>query len=207
LKKFLIFLALGLIAWLWSLASGPIKHPPGILAPHDPVQVEVTDNSASFPIDEWTLRPLAFYRIDARVLSKKRYRFDFPAKLSPYDLLLGWGPMSDSTIVETLSFSQRGRFGLWHWERDPPLSMPEINRHACNIHIIPANDGIQDRIAALRIGTLVRIYGNLVEATHPKAREPWRSSLTRTDEGSGACEILFVKSIEPVSPATLMAGP
>jgi hypothetical protein len=72
---------------------------------------------------------------------------------------------------------------------------------------MPANDRIRDRIAELRIGTLVRIYGDLVEATHPRARGPWRSSLTRNDEGSGACEILFVESIEPVSPTTLMAGP
>lgn len=198
---------MGLIAWLWSLTTGPIEHPPGILAPFDPVQVEIPENPGSFPVKEWTLRSLALYRIDARVLSKKRYRFDFPAKLSPYDLMLGWGPMSDSSVVETLSFSQRGRFGFWHWCEDPPLPISEINRHACNIHVIPANDRIRDRIAELRIGTLVRIYGDLVEATHPRARGPWRSSLTRNDEGSGACEILFVESIEPVSPTPLMAGP
>jgi len=35
--------------------------------------------------------------------------------------------------------------------------------------------------------------GYLIEATHPQGVKPWRSSLTRTDTGSGACELMWVE--------------
>jgi hypothetical protein len=34
-----------------------------------------------------------------------------------------------------------------------------------------------------------------VEASHPHARKTWRSSLSRDDEGEGACEILYATSL------------
>jgi len=113
--------------------------------------------------------------------------------------------MSDSAVLQSLHLSQGARFGRWRWSHEPPLPPDEINRHAANTHLIPANDAIRDRISALRPGSLVRIEGELVEARHPRGGRPWRSSLTRTDQGFGACEIIFVRSIREI-PRTSLAG-
>jgi hypothetical protein len=71
--------------------------------------------------------------------------------------------------------------------------------HSANNHLIPADDSVRDQIAALRVGSLVKISGFLVEATHPQADHPWRSSLTRDDTGDGACEIIYVRNVIEMS--------
>ena len=147
-------------------------------------------------MEGWTLTPLATYTVHARVLATARYRSDATADLSPYDLLLGWGPMSDSTVLREMSFSQSNRFGYWQYGPDSLLSSSEITRHAANTHLIPANRYVSDRIGALKVGSVVRLRGKLVEATRSDGQgPPWRSSLSRTDSGAGACEIVYVESI------------
>lgn len=173
-----------------------IPHPPGVLAPGDPVQGPVLDPAPSIRLQEWTLTPLATYSIHARVLSKKTYSSDATAGISPIDLLVGWGPMSDSAVIETMHFRQSQRFGYWQPGRDTLLPPSEINHHAANMHLIPANDTVRDRLSSLRVGSVVHLRGKLVEATRDgRAADPWRSSLTRTDTGNRACEILYVESI------------
>lgn len=202
-----MLLTLGAVAWWWIGLDRPIDHPPGVLVPREPVQGELIERPRAYPVGDWTLTPLATYRIDARVLSKKRYRFDATADISPYDLLLGWGPMSDSAVLQSLHLSQGNRFGRWRWSCEPPLPPSEINRHAANTHLIPANDAVLGRISSLRPGSLVRIEGELVEARHPRGGRPWRSSLTRTDQGAGACEIIYVRSIHEIPGTTLAVAP
>jgi hypothetical protein len=49
-----------------------------------------------------TLTSLASFDIRARVLARERYRFDRAADLSPIDLALGWGRMSESAVLDQL---------------------------------------------------------------------------------------------------------
>lgn len=183
-------------AWVASRQWAPISHEPGVLIPQMPEQMDHKSEEAPIRHGEWILKPLATYVIHARVLGAARYRFDTVAELSPLDLLLGWGPMSDSSVLEKMSFDQRKRFGFWQYARDCVLTEPEIRSHAANVHVIPADDHLHSRLTALKVGSLVRLQGLLVEAVHSeRGGKPWRSSLTRTDRGDGACEILYVKSM------------
>lgn len=173
-----------------------ISHPPGVLAPGDPVQLTLPENAPEIRLKGWTLTPLATYSIHARVLSKRKYSSDSTSAISPLDFLVGWGPMSDSSILGTMSFRQSQRFGYWQPGQNTPLSPAEIASHAANIHLIPANDAVRDRLASLRVGSLVQLRGKLVEATLAGNKgAPWRSSLTRTDTGNHSCEILYVESV------------
>jgi hypothetical protein len=183
------------VTWLASRPFVPISHEPGVLISQEPRQATPPADEAPIRHGEWMLKPLAEYEVHARVLATTRYRFDAVSELSPNDLILGWGPMSDSAVLDKISFSQSLRFGYWSFDRDCPLPESEISRHAANTHIIPANDQVRERIASLRVGSLVRLQGKLVEATHTGGGKPWRSSLKRTDRGAGACEIIYVKSI------------
>ncbi|HET7227217.1 MAG TPA: hypothetical protein VFJ55_01130, partial [Chthoniobacterales bacterium] len=51
---------------------------------------------------------------------------------------------------------------------------------------------------SLRCGALVHLSGELVEATGPRIGT-WRSSLSRTDSGNGACELLYLEEMDVLS--------
>jgi len=152
-------------------------------------------SQASIVKNGWTLEPLAAFSLDARVLGVKSYSDDFSASLAPLDLAVGWGAMSDTTVLDRMDITQRDRFYLWRYWGKAPIPEKEIVTHSANMHIVPADDSILGKLKSLRKGSLVHLSGNLVEATHPKSNKPWRSSLTREDEGEGACELFYVKSL------------
>ena len=188
------YIAVGLIALLgffsWC-SHRPLHHKPGIIAPDVPVQEAIKD-AASFQYKDYTIKPLASFKLTARLLSSKRYRFDRGADLSPIDLALGWGPMSDEAVLNKLKISQMGRF--FYWETDGPLPRPleEIYANASNMHMIPANKYIRRTLFKVRPGQLIAIEGSLVSVTG-KEGMTWQSSLSRTDTGRGACELIWVE--------------
>ena len=139
------------------------------------------------------MTPLVSFQIEARVLSAEHYSMDREADLSPVDLALGWGRMSDESILKDIKISQSGRF--YHWHVDSfPIPPEEIETHSANMHMIPANDDIEKQLKSARQGQIVAIKGQLIEA---KANDGWhwKSSLTRNDTGAGACELVYVESL------------
>ncbi len=85
----------------------PVAQPEGVLVPETPQQISIPDAERKpVVINDQVIEPLASYKIRARVLSKERYWMDPGSKISPIDLALGWGPMSDSRVIEDLSISQ-----------------------------------------------------------------------------------------------------
>ena len=192
----LIVLGIGIAGAVWfNTSRRPLQHPPGVLTAGDPEQIALSALLPSIEKEGWTLRPLAHYFITARVLATEHYSWDATAKIAPYDLALGWGPMSNTAVLERLDVSQSGRYYHWRYWGRPPIPEKEIITHSANTHLIPADDSTARAISSLRVGSLVKISGYLVEATHPQADHAWRSSLTRDDEGEGACEIIYVKSL------------
>jgi hypothetical protein len=84
-------------ACVWC-AHRPVTHGPGQIAPSAPVQ-QPADGSRRFGCGEFTVKPLAEFRLTARVLSRRNYSLGRDAKLCPVDLALGWGPMSDERVL------------------------------------------------------------------------------------------------------------
>src|SRR6185369_12554143 len=60
----------------------------------------------------YRIAPLQSFSLEARVLASERYRFGREADLSPIDLALGWGAMSDSAVLADFDITQSGRFYL-----------------------------------------------------------------------------------------------
>ncbi|MEZ5703768.1 MAG: hypothetical protein R3E42_20045, partial [Burkholderiaceae bacterium] len=170
----------------------PVDPGPGVLAPSPPEQAD--ERIADFPFKGYTLQPLQNFQLEARVLASERYRTGREADLSPVDLALGWGPMSDSAVLAKVRISQSGRFYYWHVD-EFPIPRRDIERSSANMHMIPANDTLARRIKSLREGQIVRIEGWLVEARGGDGWR-WRSSLTRDDTGPGACEVVFVRDLQ-----------
>ena len=175
----------------WRLR--PVHPPDGILAPDAPGQLDV-QGTASVTYGRWTLTPRASYDITARILSREDYSFDALSDLVPEDLALGWGALSDNRILSSLKITQGARFYEWRPVRPLPIPVQEVIEHSANTHLIPANPAIGSELAALRVGQVVHLSGLLVDGVRADGRS-FRTSLTRSDTGAGACEILLVQSV------------
>ena len=186
-------------AQAWSAYSHrPVPTPDGVLVAREPQQTAISA-ATEFAHGDFRLTPLADFRFDARVLLVSRYRFDTEAALAPYDLGIGWMRMSDSAVINQIELSQTARFLLWRWSGAPPLPEAEITRSAANIHVIPANSVIARQLGALRPGQVIAARGRLVEAVRSDGWR-WRSSLVRDDGGNGACELMYLESLQVIGP-------
>ncbi len=170
--------------------------PAGRLAPHPPVQSSVSAVSVHVKGD-WTIRPIAQFEVEALVLSREPYYVDATASISPVDLALGWGGMSDPAVLRRLDIWQAGRFMFWETDDVLPIPKKEIIRSSANMHMIPASEEVEAVLDEVKPGDVVRITGALVFAS-TEGGYTWRSSMTRTDTGDGACEIVWVEQIDIV---------
>jgi hypothetical protein len=169
-----------------------VRHGPGPVAPNRPGQEPI--DAPPFEHRGARLFPRARFQIEARVLSAERYYLDPMADLSPVDLALGWGPMSDEAVIDRIDISQAERFAYAIWDGPLPISDTLFHLTFSNFHVIPADAGIERALKSLRRGEVVRLQGLLVDVERPGAAR-WKSSLARTDFGAGACEILFATQL------------
>jgi hypothetical protein len=178
----------------WIYVNSDIQQPPGVLTPSDPDQVEIVPRS--WTRGEAKFTAMAQFAVRARVLSTNHYSFDGQADLSPVDLALGWGRMSDSDVLQDIHISQSGRFYFWRprYGRMLPIPKNEIISHSANMHMIPANEDVKSTLLDVRAGEIVTVSGFLVQVNKPNGWV-WRTSLTRTDTGNGACEVVWVERV------------
>jgi hypothetical protein len=181
--------------WNWWTSERHERVPPGIVAPADPVQRNL-DTRVTFQAKDHTFIKRAEFDVTARVLRKEIYRIDGGANLAPVDLGLGWGQLSDTRIVDQLEFSQMGRFLYWRPRNQAtfPLTPQDTTAHAAQVHAIPANASIERTLRYLRPGQVVTLQGFLVDVRGP-AGFAWNTSLSRTDTGDGACELMWIESV------------
>jgi hypothetical protein len=195
--RLLPVVAVLLIGWggLHHWRHRDVTQPPGVLAPDAPHQVNLTDG-ASLHRDGMTLATRAYIDLTARVLSREDYTWDAGAKLAPVDLALGWGRMSDSAVLANFDISQSGRFFYWR-TKTWPIPRNEIELSTANVHMIPADAGVRGALKRVRKGQLVHIEGFLVDASGPNGWR-WTTSMTRSDTGAGACELVYVESLNVI---------
>lgn len=178
---------------LWN--NRPVTWPPGILVQESPVQTLLPEAQPSIRHNDIALAPLAEFTLRARVLGKRKYHFDRGSSLAPIDLALGWGEMSDSTVLEQLDISQRDRFYFLRWRKDPPLSEQRMMEQSTNLHAIPGSALVAEKLARLRSGQIIFLRGKLVQA-HYQDGGHWKSSLSRQDTGNGACELMWIEDLQ-----------
>jgi hypothetical protein len=190
LKVFLVsYIVWG--AWHWN-ANRPVRAPDGVLAEAEPEQTMIPEQRLQ--IGRWTLTMRATYQLTARVLAREPYHFDAMSDLVPEDLALGWGPMSDNSVLRTIDISQSNRFYYWRASSATRLARETIISHSANTHVIPQTPAIARALARLRPGEVVTLSGDLVDAVRDDGRS-FKTSLVRTDTGAGACEVMLVTDV------------
>lgn len=187
-----ILLAVAIVGFFFSRDDDVVLGP-GVLALNDPIQLD-RQSGEPFSFKEYTITPLARFYIQAKVLSKKEYSFGIESDLSPVDLALGWGNMSDEKILESVNIRQSNRWYRWS-TRDFPIPEREIEMHSANMHIIPADETIKSQLNQAKKGDIVKFSGKLIKADWKDGRS-WVSSLSRDDVGENACEVVWVDDFE-----------
>ena len=192
LKKIIIVLIIGWIIFS-QVTKSRIKYDGDSIVKKLPVQSSA--HEPPFEHKGFTITPVADFKIEAMILSKKKYSLDKESKLSSFDFALGWGPMSDYNVLNELRITQSGRWYRYRYEMPPPIPKSEIISHSGNMHLIPADRRVAKGIKKARNGAIVRLDGYLVNVKADKDWT-WNSSLSREDSGAHSCEVIWVKNIE-----------
>ena len=191
MKELTIIILAAIILWFGFLRKNEVCLGSGVFAP-DPPKQESLVSAESFLFEGYTITPLASFDIKAKVLSRKNYRRGRAADLSPTDLALGWGRMSDERVLDSIKISQSGRWYRWRVDTFP-IPQRELETHSANMHLIPANKSVLSAIKQTRKGDIVEFSGSLVKV-HADDGWHWNSSLTRADTGGHACEVVWVEN-------------
>jgi hypothetical protein len=184
--------AVALLA-IWQIVSSrPIHREPGVIAAEDPLQSDL-EEPRTLARGDFQVVAQARFSAEVRVLARERYRLGALADVSPLDIAVGWGPMSDSAVLADLEVWQSGRVYFWQYEDEPPIPRRDIERHSANWHLVPADSAVWSKLRGLRVGDVVKLDGMLVNLENPELGSR-TTSLTRDDTGAGACEIIYVES-------------
>lgn len=141
-----------------------------------------------------TLEPRASFDAAAVVASDEHYRFDDGAFLVPMDLVMTWGKLPEEPYKSKVSYGQLTRYYFWRTEATD-LDLHYIQTHSANMHMIPADDNVRWALLSIWTHDRVRVRGLLVNAKRDDGFY-WNSSITREDDGPGACELVWVEEIQ-----------
>ncbi|MDP5054768.1 MAG: hypothetical protein NWP69_13340 [Congregibacter sp.] len=192
------YLGLAIVALALTACDESVRLGDGKWAPDSPKQWVLESPPPPLAMNGVRLAPRAGYQITAKVLSKRRYRWDELAAVATWDFALGWGVMSDEAMLARLKVVQGDRFMFWHLY-DAPVDIKLVNRLSANVHLIAANDSVLQGISDVPKGAIVTLSGELVDV-HFQDHTVIPSSLTRWDTGPGACEILLVQDLSVIHP-------
>lgn len=144
----------------------------------------------------------AHYVITGLVVEKRYY---FPHKienkLSRFDLGIVWGPLLAEDLDKYMTFKNNGnRFLTYRYSNDLTQklgSKEAVINSLSNNHVIHSDETILKQIRNVKEGDYIKIEGYLVYVTMngKNSVTHWDSSLSRTDHGDGACEIIYVTSL------------
>jgi len=146
---------------------------------------------------DWVITPRASYVLRGRVLSRKNYRSGWNAVLSPCDVAMAWGKLVEDGLYEKLDWSQSNRWYWWEYGPDFSHENTLVARYSSNTHIIPATPNVARAAKSLGRGDIAELRGDLVRVDGRKGGNTvwWNSSLARTDQGDGSCEVLYLRSV------------
>ena len=188
IRYFYLLMIIALCYGIWTLA---FKNDQGVT---DTENYQVINSDVS-TFKSYKMKRLSTFEGEFRVLSREDYHTGREAEISPTDLALGWGAMADPQVYKQLSIRQSNRWYYWHYENEPPIPRREIETHSANMHIIPANKAVAQKLSKVDDNDLIHLKGQLVEVSANDGWV-WRSSLSREDTGNGACELFLVESIQ-----------
>lgn len=152
---------------------------------------------------EYRIEPQADYEIHGLVVSRHHtdawWDWIHAASndhLNVVDLCVVWGANARDGAYERMRFSS-GQFVCYVETKDATAWQPPYIRAVSNNHLLTDEPRIARALRNVRIGDQIRLRGQLVAYSHQAGFAFRRgTSLTRDDQGDGACETIFVREID-----------
>jgi hypothetical protein len=166
----------------------------GALVYQAPLQKNLPQLPYTFKTKGAIMVPEALFDISGVVLGKKRYLPFGDYHFAPWDIGMGWGPMSNPSLMSNVTFWQAGRSMHFRHAEDSPITKVRIVPSFANMHIVPANATVRKNIKLIRKGDIVRMTGFLVNVVD--GLDVHKTSKSRSDTGISSSEILYVQSVD-----------
>ena len=144
-------------------------------------------------VNGFQLTERASFSVTGKLLSKRRYRWDELSGIAPWDFAVAWGSLSDEAVLAGTRVVQGARLMYWHLY-GKPLPLALVEESSANVHMVPGSAAIESQLGEIPPGAVITAEGRLVDVRLPDGRTV-PTSLTRSDRGVGACEILLVESV------------
>lgn len=203
-----IFLIANLLLLLTAIWRGDALPTPSELYPlllNEPVQTKVTTpafTSVSKDIN-YTVQPLYEYDLVGLVVSKHDantwwdyIHSEWNDSLNIVDLCVVWGNNVRNGAYAAIDFSS-GQFTC-NFSTNSNEAFAAFDQSAIsNNHLLTDQASIAKKLRSVRVGDQIHFRGHLVEYSHNHGFPFKRgTSIVRTDTGNGACETVFIDSIE-----------
>lgn len=199
-KSALALAALMFLSWRMSVDAYRSVEPSDLLpaVKGEPVQTEVLPGDSAAPCCRdgycWEFEPLYRYDISAYVFGvSHKLASEFDGVMAA-DLGLLWGENAARGLYRHTKLRVRMDWFRASWKNGDHFNMDA----AANTHIVTCDPAVYKKVRGVRMGDQVRLKGLLVGMKIKKGAsgEPMtaRSSVSRTDSGGGACEIVYVRS-------------
>jgi hypothetical protein len=190
---------------LWKSDALP---PPPELSPallEEPAQVPVRQaayTTTSHGVT-YTVQPLYAYELVGLVVSKHDAKSwwdylhrEWNDNLNIVDLCVVWGNNARNGSYADIHFSSGQftcNFSTWSDTAYAAFDQTAIS----NNHLLTDHPDIAKKLRTVRVGDQIRFRGHLAEYAHQHGLDFRRGTSTvRTDTGNGACETVFIDSIE-----------
>lgn len=154
------------------------------------------------------IKPLYNYELNGIVVSSssandftdiwhiKRWK-DF---LNLRDLCVVWGDNVASEIFRKVHYSSDSWTCWVEWSnRDGNIAFHKDQ--LSNNHLLTNSKWIQKKLMSAEVGDQIQLTGQLVEYRNPGNKFHRGTSITRTDDGNGACETIFLSNFRIIKKA------
>ena len=203
-----------LLIFLWSLALALWSHwkkdqlPPPVFYDAarlgEPLQTPTA--AGPFRVEAkgivYTIEPLYDYQLDGVVVSLHDsdvfwdiYHFkDWKDFINIRDLCVVWGDNVTTGAFRAMSYSNT-TWTCWVSTRDGASAGAFAMNQLSNNHLLTQDPVIQRVLKSAEIGDQVRFTGKLARYSHAGGFQRGTST-TRTDQGNGACETVYLEAFE-----------
>lgn len=169
----------------------------------EPIQVETSGSFEEVAHGyNLTYTKKANYTITGKVVEKHYYMpYNLINKLCRFDLGIIWGPLLTTDLDGLMTFKNNGkRFLTYKYSSElvGKLGSKEaVINSLSNNHVIHSSEHVLKLLRNIKKGDYIQIEGYLVDLVYEKNgnKGNWSSSVSRTDHGDGACEIIYVTNV------------
>jgi hypothetical protein len=150
----------------------------------------------------YLVKPLAEYEISGLIVTHNNISgigdvYHTGESVDFRDICMVWGTNVTTGAFRNMEFWS-GPWTCWVRAKDPQADRRFNPNELSNTHLLSGIKSVRDTINNLHIGDQLRLRGKLIKYWPKELPERYArtSSLVRTDTGNGACEVMWVESVE-----------